>query len=130
MSTRSQDWSKSAFERVGASGKGPDGSVLDKYRTSCNKMPGLIHQSGLLQALVFQAARDNLGRTYVADLARTYLPAVGGLPPTHLDLIARVQAANLNEYMAMTHDLAEIAQWFRRFAQILLPRTPDAKETP
>ncbi len=126
MSTRSQDWSKSAFECVGASGKAQDGSVIDKYRIACNKTPSLIHQSGLLQALVFQAARGDHERTYVADLARTYLSGQS----THVDLITRVQTADLNEYMAMTHDLAEIAQWFRRFAQILLPRTPDAKETP
>jgi CRISPR type III-B/RAMP module-associated protein Cmr5 len=125
MPTRSQEWSKSAFARVGASGRTAQNAVNEKYRTCCSKMPGLIHQSGLLQALVFQATREEDGRTYVDDLARTYLAAPNpGQHARHTDLIAAVQSANLNEYMAMTHDLAEIAQWFRRFSQILLVDSP------
>ncbi len=112
MKTRAQAWSQVAFSRV------QDKSSRDpKYKTSCNKMPGLIHQSGLLQALVFMCARDASGRRYVDHLAETYLQQeeVG-----HEELIAKVQGAPLTKYLAMSHDIAEIAQWFRRFAQILL----------
>lgn len=116
MKTRAQDWSRYAFERVrGEADVDPD--RRSKYRTSCNKMPGLIHQSGALQALVFQCARDAHGRRYVDHLAQTYFQQQDA---DHRKLIERAQQAPLGAYMALTRDIASISQWFRRFAQIEL----------
>jgi CRISPR/Cas system CMR-associated protein Cmr5 small subunit len=115
MRTRAQQWSDSAYRRVSESAKNPDSGAQGKYKTSCMKMPGLIHQSGALQALVFQVARDAAGRIYVDHLAQTYF---GDPQAGHAKLIAYAQQQELRPYMAMTRDLAEIAQWFRRFAQI------------
>lgn len=107
-----------AYERVSRSAKS---QTVAKYKTSCNKMPGLIHQSGVLQALVFQVARDEAGETYVDHLSQTFF-----LDPkkTHQDLIVHAQSLELGLYMAMTRDLSDIAQWFRRFAQIELSAAP------
>jgi CRISPR type III-B/RAMP module-associated protein Cmr5 len=119
MRTRSQIWSKVAFERVSKVAMGEGKGTPPKYNTSCNKMPGLIHQSGALQAIVFQVARDEAGKQYVDDLAAAYW-AEEKTPKDHKDLIAFAQKLELKPYMAFTRDLAEIAQWFRRFAQIEL----------
>lgn len=117
MQTRAQKWSKVAFEsvRAEAAKTGKDGQR--KYKTSCMKMPGLIHQSGALQALVFQVARDEHGKRYVDHLARAWFQ---DKTKGHEDLIATAQSLDLLPYMALTRDLAEIAQWFRRFAQVEL----------
>ena len=109
-----------AYERVSRFGPRSDqrdrpaSAAPAKYKTSCNKMPGLIHQSGALQALVFQISRDNAGVAYVDHLAETFFLEEG---KTHRDLIVHVQGQQLGAYMALTRDLSEIAQWFRRFAQ-------------
>ncbi len=120
MKTRAQDWSRVAYERVSAA-KGRADSAA-KYKTSCNKMPGLIHQSGLLQALVFQVARDEAGARYVDDLAAAFFcqEAAGAPKADHARLIRHAQGLELQPYMSASRDIADIAQWFRRFAQIEL----------
>lgn len=114
MKTRAQTHSAAAFAAVGAVADGKAGADPDKYRTCCHKMPGLLHQSGLLQSLVFVVARDAHGERYVDDLA----VALGHRG--HLALIERAQKAKLPEYVALTDEVADLAQWFRRFAQIQL----------
>jgi hypothetical protein len=52
---------------------------------------------------------DHLAQTFFADKAST-----------HTRLIEHAQGLPLKAYMALTQDLAQIAQWFRRFAQIEL----------
>ena len=111
MRTRAQDWSKRSFEAVSAQ----KGDVTGKYRTACMRMPGLIHQSGLLQAVVFVLARDEQGERYVTDVAGALTPG-----EDHAALIARAQSAGLAEYLALTRDVLEVTQWLRRFAQIEL----------
>jgi CRISPR type III-B/RAMP module-associated protein Cmr5 len=113
MKTRAQSWSANAYTLV----SGAKGGARAKYKTSCMKMPGLIHQSGLLQALVFQVARDEAGKTYVDHLAQTYFDKPEA---DHKRLIQYAQQQELKPYMALTQDLAQIAQWFRKFAQIEL----------
>ncbi len=125
--TRSQRWSKVAFECVrevaeGKAKQAPRGGFRnEKYKTSCNKMPGLVHQSGAVQALVFQVARDHEGTVYVDHLSRAYF----GAPRTYVDLIKHAQSLDVTAYMPFTRDLAEIAQWFRRFAQVELDAESD-----
>jgi CRISPR type III-B/RAMP module-associated protein Cmr5 len=99
--TRHQHWSAEALKRVSAK---KDQSDEGKYRTLCMKMPGLIKQAGLVQALVFMKSREK-------DLA-----SVHGAK----DLLHDAQTAELAPYLALTSDLSQISIWFRRFAQIEL----------
>jgi CRISPR/Cas system CMR-associated protein Cmr5 small subunit len=119
MKTRAQVWSRFAFERVSPGSPLSDTTRRDaaKYKTSCHRMPGLVHQCGALQALVFMVARDDTGAIYVEHLAQTYRQDRSA---TAAKLVADVQAMDMRSYMAFTGDLAEIATWFRRFAQIEL----------
>lgn len=118
MRTRAQEWSARAYDRVsGVAARGADHSKAQaKYKTSCMKMPGLIKQCGLLQALVFQVARDEWGESYVDHLAQAYFR--DDPKADHRKLIAHAQKQDISPYMALTHDVAQVAQWFRRFAQI------------
>jgi CRISPR type III-B/RAMP module-associated protein Cmr5 len=107
--TRHQHWSAEALKRVSAK---KDQSDEGKYRTLCMKMPGLIKQAGLVQALVFMKSREkDIGETFVKDLA-----SVHGAK----DLLHDAQTAELAPYLALTSDLSQISIWFRRFAQIEL----------
>jgi CRISPR/Cas system CMR-associated protein Cmr5 small subunit len=127
--TRAQTWSSVAFTSVHAVAddkvKVDQRNYKSKYKTSCNRMPGLIHQSGALQALVFQVARDKAGGLYVDHLARAYFREQP--QKTGADLIRHAQGLDLTPYMAFTRDLADIAQWFRRYSQIELAETEAAE---
>jgi CRISPR type III-B/RAMP module-associated protein Cmr5 len=122
MRTRAQTWSSAAFQHVRA--QKADKSTVDKYRTCCRRMPGLIHTSGLLQALVFTVSRDDTGKAYVGHLARAYL---GDEKATHETLITRAQSADVHAYMALARDIADVAQWFNRFARIELGGGDDGR---
>lgn len=126
MQTRSQRWSATAFQRVEAANTlYRDKGTRQKYRTSCRKMAGLIHQAGLLQAVVFQVARDEQGRRYIDDL----VSALGRSDvPDGVAWIRKLQEASALEYMAFTADAREIAIWFSRFADIAFADVaPEAK---
>jgi|GEM_PF-2512654 len=117
MPTRAQGWSALAYQKVSGEKVQGDQAATSKYKTSCMKMPSLIHQSGVLQALVFQVARDKHGERYVDHLAQAWF---GQDTANHRTLIEHAQRLELRPYMALTRDLSEVAQWFRRFAQIEL----------
>jgi CRISPR type III-B/RAMP module-associated protein Cmr5 len=113
MQTRAQQRSRIAHARIlVAKGKPTE----EKYRTSCRRMPQLLHQCGLLQAMVFMASRDETGQQYVSDLA----VAVLGDGHDREQLLKRAQTARISEYLWLSDEVAEAAQWFRRFSQIEL----------
>jgi CRISPR/Cas system CMR-associated protein Cmr5 small subunit len=115
--TRQQRWSRGALERVILhKGKADEA----KFKTLCMKMPGLIKQAGLVQALVFMQSREKeLGKGFVNDLA-------GVLGDQKL--LATAQAAELPTYLALTNDASQVAIWFRRFAQIELSGDGDERD--
>lgn len=107
--TRQQRWSKAALERVSAHRTKDDEA---RYKTLCMKMPGLIKQAGLVQALVFMKSREKeIGAAFVKDLEVVL---------EEKDLLGRAQRDELARYLALTNDTSQVAIWFRRFAQIEL----------
>ena len=111
--TRPQRWSKGALDRILAR-KGKDDA--SKYRTLCMKMPTLIHQAGLVQAVVFMLSREaDIGKRFVNDLGAVHSD-LGAADK----LLKRIQEAQLPDYMALTHEISQLSLWFRRFAQIEL----------
>ena len=115
--TRQQRWSKAALENV--QGWQGDADRQKRFKTLCMKMPALIGQSGLVQALVFMQSRAGReGGEYVDALARTYSNPNSNSPG--LDLLREVQRADLPIYLAQSRDLIEIATWHLRFAQSLI----------
>ena len=114
--TRHQAWSAAALKCVQARKQGANAR---EYRTLCMKMPGLIKQAGLVQALVFMRSREKqVGDAFVLDLSEIY---------GKKDLVAEAQKQPLAPYLAMTNDLSQIAIWFRRFAQIELADMDEAQ---
>lgn len=113
--TRQQEWSVGALKAVQQVKTTKDEA---EYRTHCMKLPALVQQSGLMQALAFLQSRKGVGAAFCDDVAR--VTGVGGDAPGE-KLLDRAQQAPLPEYMALTRDVVDVAVWFRRFAQIELP---------
>lgn len=120
--TRQQTWSKAALENV-TKAKGRSEEYRKVYNTLCQKMPGLIQRSGLVQAVVFVQSRGAPGSDkpkkqapvdFLGDMAATY-----GLADA-IKLRERAQSAQLADYLALTRDMLDVSIWFRRFAQIEL----------
>lgn len=111
MATRSQEWSARAHARVVARKSSDD---IKSYNTACMRMPGLVHQCGLVQALVFMASRSDASPDYVDDLAQV----VRGLSGDQL--VEQARQGNLQQYLHLTREVVEAATWMRRFAQIEL----------
>lgn len=111
--TRQQRWAKAAFEKVKARSENAEDSKA--YATICMKMPTLIKQAGVVQALHF-ANRNEKFQPYLEDLA-----AVAGEDwnAAGCDELCRRtrETQRLDEYIALTRDVGAVAQWFRRFAQ-------------
>lgn len=89
----------------------------DEYRSLCLKMPALLKQSGLVQALALMRARGGLGKDFCDDLSRVY-----GFGETEKKLPGQVlqeeaQKAPLASYLTLSRDMIDISVWFRRFAQ-------------
>jgi|LSQX01.2.fsa_nt_gb CRISPR-associated protein Cmr5 len=107
--TRQQQWAIRAHQQVlqlkTKSEKG-------KHKTYAMKLPGLIHQSGLVQTLAFLRTREAGGRDFVDAVASVYGARSGDV------LVQRVQNAALPEYLAMSRDVVSVAEWIRRFVQI------------
>jgi CRISPR-associated protein Cmr5 len=123
--TRQQKWAAGALARVLAQKDTPNAGV---YRTLCLKMPILIKQSGLVQALAFMWSRDKEdadmgtqapGKTFCKDLAEVY--GISDSEAGRTLLQSAQQAGDLASYLLMTRELIDISVWFRRFAQSELP---------
>jgi len=109
--TRNQQWANRALERILAAKQTP---AKDDYKALAMKLPVLLQQSGLAQALVFVASRGPVGLQILDDLASVYGKAGGSA------LREDAQRAALPQYLALTRDMIECAVWLRRFTQIEL----------
>lgn len=107
--TRQQQWALRSHELVLALKERPDKA---KQKTFGMKMPGLIQQSGLIQALVFVQTRGVDGQVFVNALATVY----GA--PDGTQLLTNAQRAPLPAYLALSRDMLDVSAWMRRFVQI------------
>lgn len=106
--SRQRAWALAAQKTVSEVAKKPGAA---KFRTHAFRLPTLIKQAGLAQALKFMETRDEEGKRLVDGLA-TALSKNGGA-----SLIADVLRAPMAAYMALSRDALAASVWFRRFAQ-------------
>lgn len=119
--TREQKRAKSAFGRV-VQYQSKEKSWRDQYGGMAHKLPVLVRQAGLAQALAFVESRDkDAHRALLADLAQTV-----GLAKDAL--LKQSREAPLGEYLRLTREVLAIAQWYKRFAQSVLDVEAGAEE--
>jgi CRISPR-associated protein Cmr5 len=83
------------------------------------KLPVLVRQAGLVQALAFVESRGkNSQKRLLDDLAVT----VGENDKNQL--LDRSREADLEEYMALTEKTLLALKWYKRFAQSILKVKP------
>ncbi|MBO1438272.1 type III-B CRISPR module-associated protein Cmr5 [Meiothermus sp. CFH 77666] len=111
--TREQKRAQSAFERVSRH-QGQDTTWRDQYGGMAHKLPVLVRQAGLAQALAFVESRGKEAhKALLDDLAQT----VGF---SRAELLRKSREARLSEYLLLTREVLAAAQWYKRFSQSVL----------
>ncbi|RME12108.1 MAG: type III-B CRISPR module-associated protein Cmr5 [Ardenticatenia bacterium] len=117
MRTLEQEMAATIYEQV--SRLQTDEERAKEYGGMAHKLPVLIRQAGLVQALAYVAARGKPGaKQLLEDLAA----ALG--QGSADDLLCASREANLLEYMRLTREATIALTWYKRFAQSVLGVEP------
>lgn len=109
--TRSQKLSEGAWKAVSAH------TPTTEYKTRARSFPALIHRAGLCQALAYQAAKGP--KEYATDLETVF--KIVDASPGSFALSERARTASVTEYMTLTRQVMEAAQWIKRSVDALAP---------
>lgn len=111
MRTRSQEWAQKAYEKVeAAAGRGGE-----EYKDMALRLPILVRQAGLAQALAFVHSRGKEEHKRLGDDLAQVL-GYGNL----VELAKAAREAELLAYLRLTREVLQVAEWFKRFAQALI----------
>ena len=117
MKTLSQEYAASAYKKAEIFGKiHTKGSEERKqYGGMAHKLPVLVRQAGLIQAVTFVYTRGKKGHTaLLEDLAQT----VNG--ENAEAFLAKCRTNELTDYMWLTRKTLAALEWYKRFAESVL----------
>lgn len=111
MKTIQQSYAQQVYEKVQSLNQ----EERKVYGAMAHKLPVLVRQAGLIQAIAFVATRGQKAQKLLLDhLAST-------LGYTNQDeLYTRVREASLQEYALLTRQALWALEWYKRFAQSIL----------
>jgi CRISPR-associated protein Cmr5 len=114
MQTRDQRYATTAHDCVQEVKK--EEKKYKLYGSLSHKLPILIHNAGLAQALAFVDTRvdEKISERFLDDLAQTIDQGDGKT------LLKNVREAKLSEYMLLTQQVLAALLWYKRFAQSIL----------
>lgn len=98
---------------------GKDNADRKAYGSMAHKLPVLVRQAGLIQALAYVATRGKDTQKKLLD----HLSETLGFPSQD-DLLKQVREAPLREYMLFTRQTLWALEWYKRFAQSILGVEP------
>jgi CRISPR-associated protein Cmr5 len=98
------------------------------YGRQCLRLPALIHQCGLCQALTFLEAKGAEQRNPYFHRLLDDLASVMGTAGGRTTLCASARGATLLEYERLTLEAIKCAQWFKRYAEAILKVRPGEGE--
>ncbi len=117
MRTLEQELAEKVYQQVSRLQVGSD--FAKEYGGMAHKLPVLIRQAGLVQALAYVAARGKDGAKHLLeDLAQT----LECESAEHL--LKKSREADLLEYMHLTRKATVALTWYKRFAQSVLGVEP------
>jgi CRISPR-associated protein Cmr5 len=125
MNTRDQERAQAAFERVSRI----DNEEWRKdYGRQCLRLPVLIHQCGLCQAIAFFEAKGADDETKEEGASKKPwfgavlddLAQVSGLAANKKELAERARTEHSTSYQWMTRESLACAQWLKRYAEAIL----------
>lgn len=118
--TASQRRAQAAYARVG---RLPPGDRAD-YKRFAQSFPALIQSAGLAQAVAFALSKAKPGRPTAHEQVVTDLAEVLGR--TRDALAADCRALHVLEYLRLSRDALHAAVWLKRYAEALIPDSPQA----
>ena len=125
MQTLQQKYADAVYRRIqDVKTSYPDEKKRKEYGALALKLPILVRQAGLVQALTFVAARQREAhkRRILDDLAQVLGEGSGE------DLLEQAREAPLSKYMYLTQRVLWALEWFKRFAQSELKVEPGEGE--
>lgn len=117
MKTLSQEYAVSVYNRVTEFGnKNKAGSKARKeYGAMAHKLPVLVRQAGLMQAMTFVHTRGKPGHTaLLEDLAQIVTTKDAK------NFLAECGTNELADYMWLTRKTLAALEWFKRFSESVL----------
>ena len=119
MQTLEQQFARAIYDQVT---RIDDPERAKEYGSMAHKLPVLIRQAGLAQALAYVAARGKPGAKQLLDDLAVTLGIAGD--DRREQLLAYSREASLTEYMCLTHEAIVALTWYKRFAQSVLGIEP------
>ena len=122
MKTREQTYAAQAYRQVQNIAEHPK-EYRDAYGSMAHRLPVLVHQAGLVQALAFVEARGKPEHKKLLDhLAEVVLDG-----EDRQELLARSRLVDMMAYMHLTEKVLAALAWYKRFAQSILDVDPTAE---
>ena len=118
IAARTHAVASEAYDRVRAHARDPK---KNEYGTLAHKLPGMILENGLAQAIGFLVAKgQNEHKALLADL-NAVLRSAGTVTTADGEAFHElVIGSNLNESMQLTRRSLEASAWIKRYAQGVL----------
>lgn len=124
--TRDQQRARWAYEAVRRAHGGGDGDGgWSRYQGVVMGLPVVILRCGLVGAVAWLYRHKGVGLEVCRDLAKAGVPGLGGEPE---QLLTRVCALPLSQYMVATREVLALAGWLKRAAQAMPERELRAPE--
>ncbi|MGC1378518.1 MAG: type III-B CRISPR module-associated protein Cmr5 [Anaerolineales bacterium] len=119
MKTLSQEYANTVYQQVQKYVDKPEGDKPEKerkqYGAMAHKLPILVRQAGLLQAITFVYTRGKPGHTnLLKDLAQTVCK---NDPESFL---GKCRTDELSDYIWLTRKTLAALEWYKRFAESVL----------
>lgn len=120
MTTLSQKYANDVYKRVCEFKDNPN---KKEYGSMAHKLPVLVRQAGLMQALTFVDTRGkDAQKKLLSDLALT-------LEKNNAQaLLSECRSAELANYMWLTRQTLAALEWYKRFAESVLDVRPGEEE--
>lgn len=113
-----QIYAQSAYENV-KQYEDADKKVRKAYGSMAHKLPVLVRQAGLIQAIAYVATRGKDVQKQLLDHLAKTLGFEGRDALYH-----QARTASLQEYMLLTRQTLWALEWYKRFAQSILGVEP------
>jgi CRISPR-associated protein Cmr5 len=122
MQTIQQKYAQSVYQQITQFASPYNKQECKEYGSMAHKLPVLVRQAGLIQALAYVHTRGKDSQKVLLEhLAQT-------LGYSRDDFLQKARTAELPEYILLTRQTLWALEWYKRFAQSILGVEPGEGE--